>query len=165
MIFDMIIYVTLINLTETECILLLLLLLKSNLFLCVCVLESLTLDKSKLYFVGMKTSKNCFIANVNVYRYSYLIKTDNHFRTNCCLVINYKQNRLEIKKKYHMTYNIRYLARYIGSLKVCNVRYILSYKLQNMKLYTGNAVKYSFSLSCIDIMLSYGLKVSRWFSC
>ena len=97
MIFDMVIYVTLINLTELECILLLLLL-KSNLFLCLFVLESLTLDKSKLYFVDMKTSKNSFIANVNVYRYSNLIKTDNHFRTNCCLFINLKQNRFEIKK-------------------------------------------------------------------
>ena len=47
---------------------------------------------------------------------------------------------------------------YIGSLKVCNVRYILSYKLQNMKLYTQNAVKYSFLLSCINRMLNYGLK-------
>ena len=49
MIFHMVIYVTLKNLTEMECILLLLLL-KSNLFLCLCVLESLTLHKSKLYF-------------------------------------------------------------------------------------------------------------------
>ena len=82
MIFHMVIYVTLINLTEMEYILLLLLLLKSNLFLCLCVLESLTLYKSKLYVVEMKTSKNCFIANINVYRYSNLIKTDNYFRTN-----------------------------------------------------------------------------------
>ena len=44
MLFDMVIYVTLINLTEMECILLLL---KSYLFLCLCVLESLALDKSK----------------------------------------------------------------------------------------------------------------------
>ena len=44
MIFVMDIYVTLINLTEMECILLLL---KSCLFLCVCVLDILTLDKSK----------------------------------------------------------------------------------------------------------------------
>ena len=44
MIFVIVIYVTLINLTEMECILLLL---KSCLFLCVCVLEYLTLDKSK----------------------------------------------------------------------------------------------------------------------
>ena len=36
MIFNMVIYVTFINLTEMECILLLLLL-KSNLFLCLCV--------------------------------------------------------------------------------------------------------------------------------
>ena len=157
----MVIYVTLINLTEMECILLLLLL-KSNLFICLCVLESLTLDKSKLYFVEMKTSKNCFIANVNVYRYSNLIKTDNYFRTNCCRDINLKQNRFEIKKKkYHMTYNIRYLAKYIGSLKVCNVRYILSYKLQN----TRNAVKYSLLLSYINRMLNYVSKnVSRWYN-
>ena len=39
MIFDMVIYVTLINLTDME---LILLLLKSCLFLCLCVLESLT---------------------------------------------------------------------------------------------------------------------------
>ena len=52
MIFNMVIYVTLINLTAMECILLLL---KGSLFLCLCVLESLTLDKSKLYFVEMKT--------------------------------------------------------------------------------------------------------------
>ena len=45
MIFYMVIYVTLINLTERECILLLL---KSCfVFLCLCVLKSLTLDKSK----------------------------------------------------------------------------------------------------------------------
>ena len=44
MIFDIVIYVTLINVTEMECILLLP---KSCLFLCLCVLESLTLDKSK----------------------------------------------------------------------------------------------------------------------
>ena len=43
MIFDMVIYVTLINLREMESILLL----KSCLFLCLCVLESLTLEKSK----------------------------------------------------------------------------------------------------------------------
>ena len=43
MIFDMVIYVTLINFTKTGCILLLL---KRCLFLCLCFLESLTLDKS-----------------------------------------------------------------------------------------------------------------------
>ena len=63
MIFDMVIYVTLINLTEMECILLII---KSCLFLCLCVLESLTLDKSKRYFVEMKIKKKIFIANVNV---------------------------------------------------------------------------------------------------
>ena len=71
MIFDMVIYVTMINLTEMECILLhVLLVLKSYLFLRFCVLESLTLDKSQLYFVEIETSNNCFIANVTVYRYS-----------------------------------------------------------------------------------------------
>ena len=51
---------------------------------------------------------------------------------------------------------------YIGSLiKVCNIRYIMSYKLQNMKLYTRNAVKYSFLLSCIDRTLNYGLKIQQ----
>ena len=84
------------NLTEMECILLLALL-KSYLFLCLCVLESSTLDKSKLYFEEMETSNNCFIANVNVYRYSNLIKTYNYFRTSCCLVKIFQQNRLEIK--------------------------------------------------------------------
>ena len=49
-----------------------------SLFMC---LESLTVDKSKLYFVEMETSNNCFIANVNVYRYSNLIETDNYLRT------------------------------------------------------------------------------------
>ena len=43
-IFDMAIYVTLIHLTEMECILLLL---KSCQWLCLCVLVSFTLDKSK----------------------------------------------------------------------------------------------------------------------
>ena len=53
----------------------------------------------------MKTSKICNIANVNVYRYNYLIKTDNYFRTKCCLVINFKQNRFEIKQ---IPYDIYY---------------------------------------------------------
>ena len=50
----------------------------------------------KIYFVEMKSFKDCFIAKVNVYRYSNLIKTDNYLRTNSCLVINLKQNRFEI---------------------------------------------------------------------
>ena len=58
MIFVMVIYVTLINLTEMECILLLL---KSCLFLCLCVLEYLTLDKSKCYFMEMKTLKKSLL--------------------------------------------------------------------------------------------------------
>ena len=50
MIFDMVIYVSLINLTEMECILLII---KSCIFLCLCVLESFTLDKIiKMIFLG-----------------------------------------------------------------------------------------------------------------
>ena len=64
MVFEMVIYVTLINLTDMECILLLLL--KSYLILCLSVLESLTFKKSKGYFMEMKTSNICYIANVNV---------------------------------------------------------------------------------------------------
>ena len=75
----------------------LLLLLNSYLFLCFYVLNSLFLDKFKIYFVEMKTSNTCYIANVDVYKYSNLINTDNYFRANCCLVINVKQNRFEIK--------------------------------------------------------------------
>ena len=51
-----------------------------------------------------------------------------------------------------MTYNIRYLAIYIGSLRVCNVRYILSYEYLNMELYTetqlGIAFYYRVSIEC-----------------
>ena len=62
----MAIYVTLINLTEMKCILLLL---KSCQLFCLCVLESFTLDKSKMIFRGDETIKNLY-CNVNVYRYS-----------------------------------------------------------------------------------------------
>ena len=51
-----------------------------------------------------------------------------------------------------MTYNIRHLAIYIGTLKVCNVCYILSYKNNNIELYTRNAVKYMYQYN-----LNYGL--------
>ena len=48
--------------------------------------------------LGDETFKKFFNANVNVNGYSNLIKkTDKYFRTNCCLVINLKQNRFEIK--------------------------------------------------------------------
>ena len=40
-----------------------------------------------MIFRGDENLKKLFIANVNVYRYSNLIKTDKYFRTNCCLVI------------------------------------------------------------------------------
>ena len=60
-----------------------------------------------------------------------------------------------------MTYNIKYKAIHRGSHKVCNVRYILSCKHYNMELYTRNAFKYSFILSCIDKMLNYDLKMQQ----
>ena len=44
----------------------------------------------KMIFRGDEHFEKIFIANVNVYRYSNLIKTDKYFRTNCCLVINFK---------------------------------------------------------------------------
>ena len=50
-----------------------------------------------MIFLGDENSKKILIANVNVYRYSNLIKTDKYFRTNCCRVINLKQNGFEIK--------------------------------------------------------------------
>ena len=94
MIFYMVIYVTLINLTEMECFLLLLLKRYLCLFMCFRIFN---FGQIKTIFCEMKISNNFFIANVNVYRYSDLIKTLNHFRTNRCLVINLKQNRFEIK--------------------------------------------------------------------
>ena len=52
----------------------------------------------KIIFLGNENLKKIFIANVNVYRYRNLIKkTDKYFRTNCCLEINFEQNRFEIK--------------------------------------------------------------------
>ena len=44
-----------------------------------------------MIFCGDENFKNIFIENVNVYRYSNLIKADKYFRTDCCLVINLKQ--------------------------------------------------------------------------
>ena len=46
-----------------------------------------------MIFRGNENLTNFFIANVNVYIYSNLIKTDKYFRKNCCLIINLKQNR------------------------------------------------------------------------
>ena len=51
-----------------------------------------------------------------------------------------------------MTYNIRHLVKYIGTLKVCNVCYILSYKNKNIELNIRNAVKYMYQYN-----LNYGL--------
>ena len=50
-----------------------------------------------MIFRGDENFKKIFIANVNVYRYSNLIKTNKYFRINFCLGINLKQNRFEIK--------------------------------------------------------------------
>ena len=70
-----------------------------------------------------------------VYRYSFLRITDNYFRKNWYLVINLAQKSFEMKKQQHMIYKIRYLAVYIASLKVSNVRYIFPYKQQNATLH------------------------------
>ena len=59
--------------------------------------RTFTFKQIKIYLVEMNTSNICNIANVNVCRYSNLIKPYNYFRTNCCLVINLNQNRFEIK--------------------------------------------------------------------
>ena len=50
-----------------------------------------------MIFCGDENLKKIFITNVNVYRYSNLIKTDKYFRTNYYLVLNLKQNRFDIK--------------------------------------------------------------------
>ena len=50
-----------------------------------------------MIFRGDKHLNKIFIVNVNIYRYSNLLKTDRYFRTYCCLVINSKQNRFELK--------------------------------------------------------------------
>ena len=50
-----------------------------------------------MIFRGDENFENFFIANVNDFRYSYLLKTDEYSRTSFCLVINLKQNRFEIK--------------------------------------------------------------------
>ena len=67
MIFDMVIYVTMANLAEMECILLLLLksYLYISLFMCFKIFD---FEQIKRIFVEMKTSNICFIVNVKVYR-------------------------------------------------------------------------------------------------
>ena len=73
MIFDIVIYVTLINLKKngmysstnsTNEV-------SISLFTCFRIFN---FGQIKFYFVEIETSNNCFIANVNVYRYSNLIK-------------------------------------------------------------------------------------------
>ena len=77
----------------------------------------------------------CIDTSTLVYRYSFLIRTDDYFRTNWYLAVNLTQKQFGNEIKYHMTYNIRYLAMYVVSLKVYNVRYILPYKQQNDTLH------------------------------
>ena len=60
-----------------------------------------------MIFRGDENLKKIFIANVNVYRYSNLIKTDKYFRTNCCLCINLKQKGLKLNKTpYDILYKV-----------------------------------------------------------
>ena len=61
------------------------------------VFRSFNSGQIKINFRGDENLKKIFIANVNVYRYSNLIKTNKYFRTICCLVNNLKQNRFDIK--------------------------------------------------------------------
>ena len=65
-----------------------------SLFMCFRIFNFVQIE---MIFRGDENIKKIFIANVNVYRYSNLIKPHKYFRTNCCLVINVKQNRFEIK--------------------------------------------------------------------
>ena len=65
-----------------------------SLFMC---LRIFYFGQIKMIFRGDENFKKIFIANVNVYKYSNLIKTDKYFRTNCSFVINLKQNTFEMK--------------------------------------------------------------------
>ena len=65
-----------------------------SLFMC---LRIFNFGQIEMIFRGNENLKKIFIANVNIYRYSNFINTDKYFRTNCCLAINLKQNRFEIK--------------------------------------------------------------------
>ena len=96
MIFDMVVYVTLINLTEMVCGMYSTTKeLSISLFMCFRIFN---FRQIKMIFRGDgNLKKKFFISNVSVYRYTNLIKTDKYFRTNYCLVIYLKQNRIEIK--------------------------------------------------------------------
>ena len=65
-----------------------------SLFMCFRIFN---FGQMKMIFREDENLKKIFIANVHVYRYSNLRKIDKYFRTNCCLVINLKQNGFEIK--------------------------------------------------------------------
>ena len=67
--------------------------LSNSLFMCFRIFN---FGQIQMIFCGDENLKRILIANVNVFRYSYLIKTDKYFRTNCCRFINLKQNRFEI---------------------------------------------------------------------
>ena len=73
-----------------------------SLFMC---FRHFNFGQTKMIFCGDENLKNCFIANVNVYRYSNLIPTDNYFRTNCCLIINLNKTVLKLNK---IPYDIYY---------------------------------------------------------
>ena len=85
MLFDMVIYVTLINLTEMEYILLLQ---KSCLLLCFMCFKLFNFGQIKMIFRGDENFKikKFFIANVNVYRYCNLIKTDEYLEQTAVLL-------------------------------------------------------------------------------
>ena len=66
-----------------------------SLFMC---FRTFNFGQIKMMFRGDENLKKIFLANINVYRYSNLIKTDKYFRTNCCLGINLKQTGLKLNK-------------------------------------------------------------------
>ena len=90
MIFDTVIYVTLINLTNgmyssttTKEV-------SISMFMCFRIFN---FGQIKMKFCGDENFKYL----LNVYKCNNCIKIDTYLRTNSCLVINLKQNRFEIK--------------------------------------------------------------------
>ena len=66
--------------------------LSNSLFMCFRIFN---FGQIKMIFRGDEN----FTANVNVYKYSYLIKTDKYFSANSCIVINLKQKGFEFEIK------------------------------------------------------------------
>ena len=65
-----------------------------SLFMCFIIFN---FGQIKMMFRGDENLKKNY-CKCKCLRYSNLLKTDTYFRTNCCLDINLKQNRFEIKQ-------------------------------------------------------------------